>query len=232
MKETKTYYKLIEEYPNSPKLGTILCLIELYNNDKFCGRGVYDFDTNEYYSHIYSITLNSKFYEKSVKMTDDGYPLFHLDEIFYLNIYGMGGKYIFRVNTYKESLSGRILFKLEENYKKSLTFVRQELNKPKLNLIQNISKFPVGTIVTKVVQREFERYDYLTFTPQVVSNIDRSYMEDIYKLVGFGNNFAYLEQLSGYQKNKLIKIEIDRYGEGWQKVDVPNGMSLEQICAI
>jgi hypothetical protein len=144
----------------------------------------------------------------------------------------MGGKYIFRVNTYKESLSGRILFKLEENYKKSLTFVRQELNKPKLNLIQNISKFPVGTIVTKVVQREFERYDYLTFTPQVVSNIDRSYMEDIYKLVGFGNNFAYLEQLSGYQKNKLIKIEIDRYGEGWQKVDVPNGMSLEQICAI
>jgi hypothetical protein len=78
----KNYYKLIEEYPNSPQLGTIL-----YSHKASCPTEV-DKSLNDLpNSCIYISThhLETKFYEKSVQMSEDRFPIFHKDTLYYKN---------------------------------------------------------------------------------------------------------------------------------------------------
>ena len=223
MKETKTYYKLVQAYPNSPKLGTIIEVTDFNNMSSH--RLLKNLDSDGYYVNLLDADLNSKFYEKSIQMTEDGYPLFNGDDVFYLNIYLMCGKYVYI--RYSSKHHNIILFKLESNMEKFRMNKFEPIPKP--NLIQNITKFDVGTIVTKVVKREYEYLDLSTFYTNAIKQFDTSYMSDFYKIEGFGNNFVYLKQVSGYYKNELSKVDLTEYGEGWQQGVVPNGMSLEQI---
>lgn len=100
----------------------------------------------------------------------------------------------------------------------------------------NLTEFSVGTLVVKTQPRLYQLIVTEFFTQRVVDNLkDSSYIGDIYKIVGFGNNFGYVEQLSKYawkkdEPNELKKIDCNEYGEGWEELIIPEGLTLEQIC--
>jgi hypothetical protein len=98
--------------------------------------------------------------------------------------------------------------------------------------IKNITDFEVGTIVTKVVQREHITLSRGIFEQKPVAEFDRSFMLDFYKILGFGNNVAYVEKLTGYSKNTTQKVDLDRYSDNWQEIQIPYGMTLEQVLSI
>jgi hypothetical protein len=98
--------------------------------------------------------------------------------------------------------------------------------------IKNITDFEVGTIVTKVVKREYTTLSRGIFTQEPVAEFDRSFMSDFYKIIGFGNNMAYVEKITGYSKNTTQKVDLDQYADNWQAIQIPDGMTLEQVLSI
>jgi hypothetical protein len=79
----KNYYKLIEEYPNSPQLGTIF----VAGFEHFGGELVQPYvkHYNGYVTQLIHQHLETKFFEKSLHMSEDGFPIFHKDTLYYKN---------------------------------------------------------------------------------------------------------------------------------------------------
>lgn len=101
----------------------------------------------------------------------------------------------------------------------------------------NLTEFSVGTIVVKTKPRLFQQIiNEAIFQTRVIDNSkDMSYIGEIYKIMGFGNNFAYVKLLTKYSwkksaPNKLEQINCNEFGEGWEELVIPEGLTLEQIC--
>ena len=114
----KTYYKLIEEYPNSDKIGTMFYAKGDSNVVKV------DYNLNDITNPPTMLShqhLMSKFYEKFFRISKDGLPIFNNDKVFIINNNSNISSIIFDINnSYPDNVP---LFKSELNCEK----VREEL---------------------------------------------------------------------------------------------------------
>jgi hypothetical protein len=100
--------------------------------------------------------------------------------------------------------------------------------------MKNITEFKKDDIIVKVFPSTvIETVSDGMFSAKKEKTQSRSYMNSVFKLVGHGNNFAYLEMLdnkySSNNKTYITKICIDEYGNGWQELIIPEGLTLEEI---
>ena len=114
----KTYYKLIEEYPTSDKVGTIFFVKPDASVTKV------DYNLNDVSNTPTTLRLEHlmpKYYEKYFRISKDGFPLFNGDRVFIINTNSTISSLMFDINnSYPDNVP---LFKYESNCEK----VREEL---------------------------------------------------------------------------------------------------------
>jgi hypothetical protein len=97
----------------------------------------------------------------------------------------------------------------------------------------NITEFKTGDIIVKILPSTIiKTVSDGMFNSKKAEVQSRNYMSCIFKFKAVGNNFAYLESLNGYKINNkpnLTILCIDEYGSGWDKLVIPEGMTLEEI---
>jgi hypothetical protein len=213
----KTYYKLIEEYPNSPKLGTIFVTGFEHLGGELVQPYVKHFEggvTNVTYQH-----LDTKFYEKSFQMSEDGYPLFDYDCVYWVN-----GNHIktFTFDNKKRDSMEYILFcfKLDENCKKYIASLKPILPKSWYDLPSISGYYVDGDDVI------VESYN------SALNKLPQSFEANTYKTVKQALSqiaFAKLTQLAS-NLNENWETDWSKYGERFTIMRYNDYVVVTSVC--
>lgn len=142
----KTYFKLIEEYPNSDKVGTIYYVKPNSQVTKV------DYNLDDVINSPTMLThqhLLSKFYEKFFRISKDGFPLFNNDRVFIINTNSNISTILFNIDTiYPDNQD---LFKYESNCEK----VREQMFRKSFPKTWKECKVSKGWFVTNNSEIKF-----------------------------------------------------------------------------
>lgn len=148
----KNYYKLIEQYPNSDKIGTIYFTdVTLSRNNVFkeCGDNLHA----EFGKNLSIEDLESKFFEKSLQLTEDGFPVFDFDTVYYVDENNKMNTFTFDNKKRFDTTYRLLCFKFKENcieyrnenFVKYFPQIWSELPQKNGYYVSTESKIKVGT---------------------------------------------------------------------------------------
>jgi len=96
----------------------------------------------------------------------------------------------------------------------------------------SITVFAVGDIITRVIPKESSEDQYnenLGIATTVQLKSDSSWLGDPFKYIGIYNNQIWLEHSSGIFKGKISRLDLHEWSDGWDKFELPNGITIEQL---
>ena len=90
---------------------------------------------------------------------------------------------------------------------------------------------PGDTIIRVCPTKETKKFynENLGIETEIQTKGDRSYLGDVFDFIAIKHNSIFLRLLSGILKGRIKQLPLDKYSEGWEELDLPEGVKIEDL---